>query len=201
MTYPVIIGIAGKAQSGKDTVAKYLQTRAAESACLSYHIAPFASKVKLVASQLYGFPIDWAYSASGKQRIVMGATVRHWLQKVGETVRDSVDKDVWVNGVLNPAQQRYIEMGSGTIIPDVRYRNELRWIKSSFSVDIAVPSAVIKTVRVDNSEIPSEEAQHSSEIDLDEIPDSEYDAVFVAESGDVIGLLEQVNSWWKGLGK
>jgi hypothetical protein len=201
MTYPVIIGIAGKAQSGKDTVAKYIRTKALNTVGLNYITKPFASKVKLVTSQLYGFPVDWAYSAEGKQRLVMGTTVRHWLQKVGETMRDYIGKDVWIDGVLTPAERLYTESGAGVIIPDVRYQNELKRIKSAFSASIPVPSAVIKVVRIGENKLSEKEASHSSEIDLDSVPDTEYDAVFEAVSGDVNGLLGQVESWWKGLGK
>lgn len=188
MTWPVVIGIAGKAQSGKDTVARHIQNK---SRCQFFFIVSFADRVKQVASKLYNFPLDWCYNKEGKERIVHGKSVRYWLQLVGETMRE-IDSEIWIRPVLDTAKHKWVKSHICTVIPDVRYTNEVRHIKS-----MGIPNRVIKLIRTDNEELNEEEASHSSETELDAIPESEFDAVFEAESGDVSGLLAQVDGWLK----
>ena len=94
----VIIGISGKATSGKDTVANYY-SRFSKAHCTTLH---FADSLKDCCQGLlipFG-TYDMSLQETKKLTIPwMGKnyTVRNLLQDVGNAFRQSITEDFWVN--------------------------------------------------------------------------------------------------------
>ena len=120
----MIIGLSGYAQSGKDTVAKFLVDN------YGFTRVAFADKLRDVAYELNpivkpGLRLKNAVDEMGwdkaKTRI---PEVRTVLQNLGVAVRENLGYDTWVNAALNaPAQTEDL------IITDVRFINEADAIK------------------------------------------------------------------------
>ncbi len=133
----MIIGIAGKAQAGKDTTAKML-------ACLlsnpditwdmywnsdftfsqNHFIRHYADLLKEVSQEMLDMPFDDFNSQEVKQTYIpwIGMTVREFLQRLGNAVRESIHPDFWINALFNT-------YNDNIIIADVRYPNEVQAIK------------------------------------------------------------------------
>ena len=124
-----LIGISGKAQSGKDTVGSLFTAYGFEK-------KSFAYKVKQIASLLTGYPIeafesedikssylDYEWNYSEERRM----TVRELLQKIGtDCMRDNLHNNVWINALFAdyrpPKLDEYYP--SKWVITDVRFPNE-----------------------------------------------------------------------------
>jgi len=135
----MIIGIAGKAQAGKDTTAKML-------ACLlsnpditwdmywnsdftfsqDHFIRHYADLLKEVSQEMLDMPFDDFNSQEVKQMYLdwLGMTVREFLQKLGTAVRKEIDPEFWVKALFNTYQNGNI------IIADVRFPNEAEAVKA-----------------------------------------------------------------------
>lgn len=120
----MIIGIAGRMGSGKDTVGSIIQylTLGEEFSktngdiiadmehdwyCAKkskFQIKKFAGKLKQVASLITGVPVEaWEDQdfKQGRMPYGWGMTYREFLQKLGtEAMRDGLHKDVWVNALF-----------------------------------------------------------------------------------------------------
>lgn len=127
----VIIGISGKATSGKDTVANYY-SRFSKAHCTTLH---FADSLKDCCQGLlipFG-TYDMSLQETKKLTIPWmgkGYTVRNLLQDVGNAFRQSITEDFWVNIMIGKIAVIKKNGSIDTIlIPDVRYPNEFKMIK------------------------------------------------------------------------
>ncbi len=124
-----IIGIAGPAGSGKDTVANYIMRKAAElSVYYDIEIESFAGPIKamlmvglhLTPAQLYGDAkeiIDERY----------GKSPREMMQTLGtEWGRVCVGSDVWLE-----ALDSSLDGARPYVIPDVRFANEAEYVRDN----------------------------------------------------------------------
>jgi len=114
-----LIGITGKARSGKDTVATLINKH-----MVYFEIMSFAEPIKqmlkiglnLTDEQLYGDKketFDYAYNCSA----------RHMMQTLGtEWGRNLIHPDIWVIALDKMIQEF-------TIIPDVRFQNEADYVR------------------------------------------------------------------------
>lgn len=114
-----VIGIAGPAHCGKDTVADYLVKHAPQ-----YHKVSFADPMKtmlgvglgLTKEQLYG---DLKETVDDRY----GCSPRHMMQTIGtEWGREMIDPDIWVKAMLHHIHEP-------VIIPDVRFENEAAFVR------------------------------------------------------------------------
>lgn len=120
----MIIGIAGRMGSGKDTVGSIIQylTLGEEFSktngdiiadmeldwyCAKkskFQIKKFAGKLKQVASLITGVPVEmWEDQdfKQGRMPYGWGMTYREFLQKLGtEAMREGLHEDVWVNALF-----------------------------------------------------------------------------------------------------
>ncbi len=126
---PVLIGVSGRAGSGKDPAAQVLAGHMDGPTT----IIPLATGLKQMLAAHYG--LAWGgtraqnllYTGPGKAQpspnpLKPGNTVRQDLIDLGDVTR-SLDPDVWVRDTIRRAQEsgaRYV------ILPDVRYPNELQ---------------------------------------------------------------------------
>ena len=136
----MIIGIMGKARSGKDTVAKLFEE--ADFIRLS-----FADNLKWAAKRLFGW--DGKKDEKGRKLLIA----------LGEKLRE-INSDIWIKSLLNSNSDI---LHKNIVISDVRYKNEADWIKSCNGI-------LIKVIRIDLPHADADWRKHASETELDDYP-------------------------------
>ena len=138
--YP-IIGIAGKARSGKDTTARFI---IAERGGYQY---AFADPIRQMA-RIVGVDMREQYWQDRKEEVIpaLGVSPRCIMQTLGSWGRDT-NPQFWIN----LAVQRLWAMGPGMVISDVRYENEADWIRRQGG----------RIIHLYRDEAPEVEAHHS----------------------------------------
>ena len=188
----MIIGISGKAGSGKDTVAKMLEVLYANPD-ISYEdfankryknfadiqIVHFADSLKETAQVLFRIGEWETNTQEGKKTTInwIGKTVRELLQGIGQGLRDAIDPNLWVKILFANT-----EGWSNYIIADVRYPNEIYAIKKRNGV----------LIRIDRKGAGA--GNHSSETALDDY--KEWD-VHIENNGSIEDLFEAMKIFIK----
>lgn len=114
-----IIGLAGLARSGKDTIADFLM---ADPIFSRYSRYSFATPIKDMI--LAG--LDLADKEEAKAELLYGCTYRSIAQTLGtEWGRECIHPDLWVK----IAERRCA--GQNTIITDVRFENEAEFVRAN----------------------------------------------------------------------
>lgn len=139
-----LIGLIGKARSGKDTAADALQRE------FNLHRYAFADPIKDMLEVVFGDkfrhgdreqPISW-----------LGKSPRQLMQTLGtEWGRDLVHQDLWQ--LL--AHQRWLAKrasGQGMVVSDVRFPNEVRWIQEQGGLLIEITRPDVEAVNQHVSE-------------------------------------------------
>lgn len=149
-----LVGISGKAGSGKDTVANYLCSNYEN--CFGY---PFARPLKLAAAIQFGIPIEHFHQRDLKEIVnpYWGVSPRKIAQFMGtESVREGYKEllgeelatQFWIrrlcgyiNGTLEYYNDSYelagdIDPGDTVIVTDVRFQNEYDWIMENNGIMI-----------------------------------------------------------------
>ena len=179
----MIIGITGKARSGKDTFAEYLTKCFKEKYQRYFKHAAFAAQLKsmcqehfeLSDEQLWGDKKEeWTkfvrkpkinldgYKGSVLEPLEDYWTPREIMQELGGFYR-KIDRDFWVTALDKYLENMKIE---DAIITDVRHVNECEYVKINKGV-------LIKVVRPGAGEIHG--MQHESETALDTMPNDYFD--------------------------
>lgn len=168
-----LIGLVGKAGSGKDTLAD-------EIAADGWEKVAFADSLKRMCIDYLGLSHDDAYTQDGKMRMNphWGMTNRTILQKVGtDAMRNGFDKDVWVK-ILQIRIRRMLDEGRKVVITDCRFDNEAQMVED-------MGGLVVEVVRDSQSKnLSSVEQQHASE----EPVSRRYVAFTVDNNGEVSRL-------------
>ena len=188
----MIIGISGKAGSGKDTAAKMLEVLYANPD-ISYEdfankryknfadiqIVHFADSLKETAQVLFRIGEWETNTQEGKKTTInwIGKTVRELLQGIGQGLRDAIDPNLWVKILFANT-----EGWSNYIIADVRYPNEVYAIKKRNGV----------LIRIDRKGAGA--GNHSSETALDNY--KEWD-VHIENNGSIEDLFEAMRIFTK----
>ena len=170
-----IIGIAGKAHAGKDTVANLLLSLFQVPTYI-YH---FADPIKQHLCDLLKVDIRYFNDTTLKESVYKDdLTYRMLMQNTGDSFKKIFGEEVFVN--LANEYYKSINSNSILIIPDVRYEYEAEWIKNNSGIMIYVDNMNSSTT-MSNS--------HSSEsktIDCDIIIHND-------KSQSINHLLEQVD--------
>ena len=172
------IAIAGKAKSGKNTLADLL----GQESKLKYQVFAFADPIKEMVMQMWpntNRNVLWGpselrslYVPDSDDKICF----RDVIVDLG-TYGRSIYNNIWVNSTLNkiyPLLEEDLELA---IISDVRYMNEYNKIKDDF--------ITIRIIRTNNEYT----YDHDSEKDLDVVDNSEFDYVVYNDS-DIDSLKE-----------
>lgn len=151
-----LVGLVGKAGSGKDTLAD-------ELAVDGWEKVAFADSLKHLCIDYLGLSYDDAYTQEGKMRFneTWGMTNREILQRVGtEAMRNGFDKDVWVKIALLKIR-RMLADGKKVILTDCRFDNEAQMIRDLGGI-------VVEVVRDSQSQnLSASEQRHASEQPVD----------------------------------
>ena len=188
----MIIGISGKAGSGKDTAAKMLEVLYANPD-ISYEdfvnkryknfadiqIVHFADSLKETAQVLFRIGEWETNTQEGKKTTInwIGKTVRELLQGIGQGLRDAIDPNLWVKILFANTED-----WSNYIIADVRYPNEVYAIKKRNGI----------LIRIDRKGAGA--GNHSSETALDNY--KEWD-VHIENNGSIEDLFETMRIFIK----
>lgn len=119
-----IIGIAGKARSGKDTVASLLWTHA------GYTRLAFADPVKLASQAIFRLTNEQTWSDAVKELPIppWGLSPRQMFQLVGtECVKPIFGEYIWIKRMMLDMQ---FLAEDNIVIPDVRFEPEAQFIRS-----------------------------------------------------------------------
>lgn len=149
---PLLIGITGRARSGKDSFANALVQQGLR------RIA-FADALKLATAVIANEPSHLFFDEVTKEyhTDALGMTRRKALQALGKAVRDNLGEDVWVNRAL---AQWAAEGKPATVVTDVRYENE--------AVAIRQRGGTIIRIHREGAGLQGELGKHESENPLSE---------------------------------
>jgi hypothetical protein len=175
----MLIGLTGKAGSGKTTACKYLQEKYPDLQLVNMKVAiiaemraNFATLLEEIA-HVYNIdsPTLWTVDRLFEDKPPL---MRKLMQCYGGEVRRGDDPDYWVK-----QWKSFVSYTKGDIIcDDVRFINEADAIKDMGGV-------VIRIVREDITDTGT----HSTEAEMDKI---EPDFTVIAKPGDLEGLYKQL---------
>lgn len=123
--YPEIIGIAGIAGAGKDTIGFILEK--------NYGFSPiaFADTVRQIAAIVASMPLR-DYKKLPKEKVIqsLGITRRHLEQSLGtDWARDNVDTDIWLNKCKLILRCLKSAGAQRVVITDVQFENEAAFVR------------------------------------------------------------------------
>jgi energy-coupling factor transporter ATP-binding protein EcfA2 len=151
-----LIGIAGKAGSGKDTLANIMEKVLLGHTGYYVGLIAFADAVKETCSALYGIPLDDFYEDKNKVQQPWNLTTRQLMQRFGtDIVHPALGKDHWVRLL----EQRLFKGGKYwdeapyeeddiIIITDVRFQHEHDWIIANGGHILAINRDVAQDTHV-----------------------------------------------------
>ncbi len=179
-----LIGLSGKLQSGKDTVAGIIQ-----DLMPGYWITKrFAGKLKQMTSLATGIPVEDLENIAVKNSSLgpewNDMTVRTFLQKLGtEAARDVIHPNFWLNALMADWVPDLQYMNSprypnNWIVTDVRFENEARLIQEKGGIVIRI-----------NRKGKENTGNHPSETSLDNYTDWNH---VIQNDGDLVDLYGKV---------
>lgn len=128
----MLIGLGGKAGSGKDTVAKYLETH--------HEFIPlaFADPVKRGLEAMFRLDRKWLNDTEAKEEDIpeLGVSGRVLMQTLGtEWGRNLIDKDIWVDIM----RRKILILDTyDVVVTDVRFDNEAALIQELGGILVTV---------------------------------------------------------------
>lgn len=143
MALPVIIGISGKAHSGKDFTANYIID---SFPSLRVGKLSFADPIRDMLSQIVD--VDEIYRTGLKESRIdwLGVSLRELMQTLGtDWGRYLIDEDIWVNIAKNRLETRFNSFDI-VVIPDVRFQNEVDLILDNGGVIINIKADEYKHI-------------------------------------------------------
>lgn len=144
-----LIGIAGRARSGKDTVANFIV------AAIGGYRYSFADPIRAMLTPL-GVDMSDPYWQARKEEPIpaLGVSPRRMMQTLGtEWGRQLINPDLW----LIMAHQRLLQNGPGMVISDVRFDNEAAWIRKH-------GGRIIHVIRPDTKAVEAHASEDGIEI-------------------------------------
>lgn len=125
----LLIGVTGKAASGKDTVGNYLKT------VQGFEGVAFADSIRDGMRAMFGFT-DKHFAHPDKEVVLpqYGKSPRQMMQTLGtEWGRQCVNEDLWLI-VAGEKVQKFHDFGFDVVITDVRFLNEAEWVRANGGV-------------------------------------------------------------------
>lgn len=162
----MIIGIAGKKGSGKDTLGEYLVNK------YGYTRYAFGDPVKEISKILFGFNDEQLYGEKKEEMTNYGITPRTCFQKIGtEFGRDIIhnifpELNIEKNNLWIEIFNRKCNDNINLVITDVRFENEVNAIKKQGGKIIYIDSVY--------SDIYDEHISENNNLDYDFLINNDY---------------------------
>jgi dephospho-CoA kinase len=158
----VIIGIHGKARSGKTTAANYLIEH------YGFMRMSFGDTLKEAVNLIFNIPMTELYSDK------KDAFTRDVLQKLGTDCCRTLDPDVWVKSVGRRLDELHkYKPNAKIVIDDIRFPNEFELLKEHWS------NAVVVKIKRNIDELSTNtQKMHLSETALDGVSENMFSAVY-----------------------
>ena len=177
-----VIGITGKMGAGKDTAADIIVAK------YGYLKVPMMFLVKeYIGKHMFQFSEEQMYTLTGKATpdnrwrkpgTSECYTPRDILDIIGKIFREQIHPEIFVQ-----MMKHYITThDQNIVIPDIRYRTEIDMV-------LNFHGRLIKMCRT-NYEYNDE--GRSSEHQLDNMPDSAYNLIIYADSGDINKIYDEI---------
>ena len=171
-----IVGISGKAGSGKDTLAALLVKQH------GYHRRALADPIRELLNDRFDWDPEFWNSREWKETRNAAAgnkSPRDWSQWLGTEVgRGLAGDDVWVNALARDwALMEYPLL----VVPDIRFNNEAEWIRSIGGIMVNVTRPGVAPVR-----------SHRSEAGVDE----DLIDLSLRNDGSPQSVLLDFTTWW-----
>lgn len=126
-TGPPIIGIAGPKRSGKSTVGKQLVWSIANAALIG-----FADEFKRILATSFDISLSALNGSEAEKEnpagTIFGKSGRKIMQLTGTEWGRSIHPEIWIHA-LCVYVEKHFEQCSYVIIPDVRFENEVEFIR------------------------------------------------------------------------
>lgn len=141
----MIVGILGLIGSGKDTVGEIFKEN-------SFEKISFANKLKDTLSVMFGWPRHLLEGDTDESRIFRETEDKFWTKKLGrqitprymmqhfgtEIVRSNLHSQYWVYSL-----EKNIRADKNYVVTDVRFKNEIEWLKTQNSILLEVRRGII----------------------------------------------------------
>lgn len=122
----MLVGICGKAGSGKDTIGDYLVEKH------NFKKIALADPIKRLVKDVFALDDHTVYDRVAREQPLdrwEGWTVRKLLQYIGtELFRENIDDSVWVKSLWYKIQD---DKENNYVVTDVRFPNELQYFKDN----------------------------------------------------------------------
>lgn len=176
----MLIGIVGKARSGKDTVANFLVAE------FNFAKLSFADPLKAIIMELFDMSHEQLYGDLKEVVDKRYAQTPRWLlQYIGTNVFRKLHENIWVNAGIRQCEKTLANQNvAGIVISDVRFQNEFSAIKEA-------GGQLWKVLRIDHEWVSGGIENHVSEIALDNLPDNAFSSILSACSGELDKLYDQ----------
>ena len=131
----MIVGLTGRARSGKDTAAAILSKK------LKVYPLSFADPLKQAAMAMFGITFEMAHGIGYDRELIVepwGISVREMLQKLGtECARKVFRDDFWMvrADITLECDMTYV---NGFICTDIRFDNEAQWVKDKGGIILSL---------------------------------------------------------------
>ena len=145
----ILIGISGKAHSGKDTVADILVNR------YGFTKMAFADSLKGLVQQHYGFKKEDLWMDYKTEE------VRRILQGTGELIKSLEGDNFWIRQIQKKIVYRSMSAGwdNRVVISDVRFPNEKKFIKGCSGITIRIDRPDNEAVEFNPEHVSEQELQ------------------------------------------
>ena len=155
-----IIGLLGRAGSGKTSIAKYLQAK-------GFRIISFADPIKELAREYFGLTAEEVYETKPPH-------ARAILQGIGSLIRQEIDENYFIQEAANKI--RYADLQAQLFcIDDVRLMAEAQFIKDLGGI----------VVKIECPDSPCALTEQAQAHETEQINGKPYDHLICAEYGNV----------------
>lgn len=185
-----IIGIAGKMGSGKDyIVSKYIIPYMENMLRYKTLQLSLADQIKVNVMTKMNRTFEEVYITKTDES-------RTLLQKEGtELGRNVLGEDIWIRYLSNWIKVFNNRGIDAIILSDLRFKNEIEWVKSQNGLVIKVVAPKRNEERLmkesnDNLEIYNKLKNHISECDLDDLDESKFDLIIKNDPGDIMHFFD-----------
>lgn len=167
---PIIVGLLGKAGSGKTTAAQHM------AEAYGAKRISFAAPLKEMAKIIWEFTDEQVYGSTESKETWDGrwnVTPRLAMQRLGTSARQWIHPEVWIHAAFNTINNHYATHPEERlyVVDDVRFINEVKAIKDYGWTTGFVTQLVCSDVKSDA------DGSHPSESEMDSVDRALIDAV------------------------